>query len=175
MSNCLRVNKLVAPRSVTVWAALAAFAIGIFLTHSHVTAQPLLTVDGEVPMPLSLSEPEFKALPRTSLTAKDEAGHDQNFEGVNLSVLLLRAGAPLRKDLKGADVIKYLHAEGSDGFAAAFALPEFDQQDFLVADTRNGMALPAESGPLQIISPNEARHSRWIKHLTLLRVKKTQK
>jgi hypothetical protein len=34
------------------------------------------------------------------MTAKDEAGNDQNFEGVDLAVLLLRAGTPLKADLR---------------------------------------------------------------------------
>lgn len=131
--------------------------------------------DGEVPMAFTLTEADFKALPRSTTTAKDEAGTDQNFEGVDLALLLLRAGTPLKADLKGADVAKYLHAEGTDGFAAVFSLPEFDRQAFLVADTRNGEPLAAANGPLQIISPNETRHSRWVKHLTLLRIKKTQR
>lgn len=124
---------------------------------------------------MSLSESDFRALPRQTWTAKDKSGHDQSFAGVALSVLLTRAGVPLRADLKGADVAKYLHAEGTDGFAAVFALPEFDHGDFLIADTRNGSPLFLENGPLQIISPGETRHSRWVKHLTLLRIKKTTK
>lgn len=133
-------------------------------------ADVYLTVDGEVATTLRLSETDFKALPRAKLAVKDEQGRDQFFEGVNLSLILLRAGVPLRANLKGADVAKYLHAEGKDGFVAVFALPEFDRQDFLVADTHNGAALPPDAGPIQIISPSEARRSRWVKRLALLRI-----
>jgi len=51
---------------------------------------------------------------------------------------LLAAGTPLKDGLKGADVAKYLHAEGADSFAAVFSLPEFDSTTFLVADTATG-------------------------------------
>jgi DMSO/TMAO reductase YedYZ molybdopterin-dependent catalytic subunit len=134
-----------------------------------------LVVDGEVTTPLDLSEADFKKLPRMSLKVKDAGGHDVTYEGVDLAEILQRAGTPLKDGLKGVDVAKYLHAEGTDGFAAVFSLPEFDSTTFLVADTANASTLPADSGPLQIISPNEKRHSRWVKHLTLLRIKKTQK
>jgi hypothetical protein len=54
-----------------------------------------------------------------------------------------------------------------------FALPEFDQGTFIVADTADDSPLPVGIGPLQIISQNEMRHSRWVKHLTLLRIEKS--
>lgn len=81
----------------------------------------------------------------------------------------------MKLDLKGKDVAKYLHAEGQDGFVAVFSLPEFDSGPFLVVDTVNGAPLPAGGGPLQIISPNETRHSCWVKELTLLRIKTSVK
>jgi Oxidoreductase molybdopterin binding domain len=108
-------------------------------------------------------------------TAKDADGHDASFGGVGLFEFMKRAGVPVKDHLKGADVAKYLHVEGADGFAAVISLPEFDGGLFLVADTVSGSPLPADSGPLQLISPNEKRHSRWVKHLNLLRIKKTQK
>jgi DMSO/TMAO reductase YedYZ molybdopterin-dependent catalytic subunit len=154
-------------------AVVAAFAFGRL--EATVAADPYLTVDGEVTTQLKLSESDFKALPRTSVTAKDAGGKDEKYEGVDLAELLKRAGVPLKQDLKGADVGKYLHVEGSDGFVAVISLPEFDQAAFLVADSENGTPLPGTAGPLQLISPNEMRHSRWVKKLTLLRVKKSVK
>jgi hypothetical protein len=50
-------------------------------------------------------------------------------------------------------------------------LPEFDTGSFLVADPLNGQLLSANSGPLQIVSAHEVRHSRWVKQLILLRIK----
>jgi hypothetical protein len=85
------------------------------------------------------------------------------------------ASVPLKSGLKGKDVAKYLHAEGQDGFVAVFSLPEFDSGSFLVADTLNGSPLPSGTGPLQVISPNEVRHSRWVKELVLLRIKTSTK
>jgi hypothetical protein len=65
----------------------------------------------------------------------------------DLAVLLVAGGMPLKSDLKGKDVAKYLHAEGQDGFVAVFSLPEFDSSSFLVADTLNGSPLPTGVGP----------------------------
>lgn len=159
------------------WAIAVALVCLAQLSSRPCSAQvaAYLTIDGDVQTTIALSEAEFKALPRSDVIVKDEGGKDQRFEGVDLALVLLSAGTPLKSDLKGADVAKYLHAEGADGFAAVFALPEFDQQAFLIADTLDGAPLGAANGPLQMISPNEARHSRWVKHLMLLRIKRTQK
>jgi DMSO/TMAO reductase YedYZ molybdopterin-dependent catalytic subunit len=158
-------------------SAVAILVCGLSLLPQARSAEnpAYLTVDGDVSTPLALSEADFRALPRSSTIVKEEGGNEHRFEGVDLTLLLLRAGTPLKSDLKGADVAKYLHAEGADGFAAVFSLPEFDAQIFLVADALDGTPLAAPSGPLQLVSPNEVRHSRWIKHIALLRIKTTHK
>ena len=50
------------------------------------------------------------------------------------------------------------------GYRAVFALPEldpdFNDRVILLADRRDGQALSAKDGPLQIIVPGEKRHSR---------------
>jgi DMSO/TMAO reductase YedYZ molybdopterin-dependent catalytic subunit len=136
------------------------------------TPAAYLIVNGEVATPLTMSEADFKALPRSSVTATDASGNQTTYAGVKLADILLKAGVPLQQNLKGTDVAKYLDAQGADGFIAVFALPEFDQGSFLVADTANNLPLPAGTGPLEIISPNETRHARWVKQLTLLRIGK---
>jgi DMSO/TMAO reductase YedYZ molybdopterin-dependent catalytic subunit len=151
----------------------AALALLLFvpITTSAQTNSTLafLIVSGEVTTPLALSEADFKALPRTSVTVTEAAGN-LIYSGVDLSTLLLKAGVPLKQDLKGNDVAKFLYVEGADGFIAVFSLPEFDQGTFIVADNVNGSPLPSGTGPLEVISPNEMRHSRWVKQLLLLRI-----
>jgi DMSO/TMAO reductase YedYZ molybdopterin-dependent catalytic subunit len=151
---------------------LALWAIITPETPSAQSAQ-VLTLDGDIAAPKVWSADDFKNLPHTTIKVKRTSGGEDEYSGVDLADLLTAGGVPLRTALKGADVAKYLHAEGIDGFVAVFALPEFDGGPFLVADAVNGAALPPDSGPLQIISPQEARHSRWIKHVTLLRIKKS--
>jgi DMSO/TMAO reductase YedYZ molybdopterin-dependent catalytic subunit len=154
-------------------ALCVTFLFANWAAHAQSGAPPAyLIVNGEVTTPLTMSEADFKALPRSSVTATDANGNQTTYAGVKLADILLKAGVPLQQNIKGPDVAKYLMALGSDGFVALFALPEFDQGTFLVADTANNMPLPAATGPLEIISPNETRHSRWVKQLTLLRIGK---
>jgi len=54
----------------------------LYLMATSAQSIGILNTDGEVTTTLSLSEADFKALPRINLMAKDEAGVEQNFEGV---------------------------------------------------------------------------------------------
>ncbi len=134
-----------------------------------------LKVDGEVPNVLSLSKADFDGFARTEVETIDSAGRTSTYEGVDLASILLRAGVPLKDDLKGADVAKFLHVEGSDGFAAVVSLPEFDKSTFLIADRLDGALLAPDNGPLQMVSPGETRRSRWVKHVDLLRIIRTHR
>ncbi|UVO30152.1 molybdopterin-dependent oxidoreductase [Bradyrhizobium arachidis] len=137
------------------------------------TSSPYLTIDGQVTTPLSLSEADFQALPHASITVTDSTGKPSTYSVVDLAAPLTKAGVPLKQDLKGADIAKYLHVQGADGFVAIVSLPEFDNGAFLVADAQDSSPLPAGTGPLQVISPQESRHSRWVKQLKLLRIIKS--
>jgi DMSO/TMAO reductase YedYZ molybdopterin-dependent catalytic subunit len=154
---------------------LTVILVALASNAAHTQSTPVLSLDGDVSHPVSWTVDDFKKLPRTTQQVSNASGSQDTYEGVDLAVLLAAGGVPLKSDLKGKDVAKYLHAEGKDGFVAAFSLPEFDTNTFLVADTLNGLPLAGGVGPLQIISPNEARHSRWIKQLVLLRIKTSMK
>lgn len=155
-------------------ALVTFFVLSTSFTHAETAlSAAFLVVDGAVTTPLSLTQSDFQALPHSNISITDSNGQKSEYSGVDLALLLTKAGTPLKQNLKGADVAKYLHAQGADGFVAIFSLPEFDQGAFLVADAVNGTPLPTGSGPLQIISPNETRRSRWVKQLSILRIEKS--
>jgi Oxidoreductase molybdopterin binding domain len=131
-----------------------------------------LIVDGEVSTPLKMCESDFKALPRSSVTVANSDGTQLTYTGVYLADILVKTGVPLRGDIKGVDVSKYVAGIGVDAFFALFSLPEFDNGNFLVADSVNNAPLPADAAPLELISPNEMRRNRWVKKLNFIRVGK---
>lgn len=141
--------------------------ISILATSACHADEPYLSVGGVVDAPLTLSKDDFDKLPKTTLTIK-ESGSSVEYSGVSLADILLLAKVKLRGDLKGADVAKFLQAVGQDGFVAVFSLPEFDTGRFLIADKANDQSLGADKGPLMIVSPDENRKSRWVKHLVRL-------
>jgi DMSO/TMAO reductase YedYZ molybdopterin-dependent catalytic subunit len=155
--------------------AFVLFFVALTSNVAHPQSAAALSLDGDITQSTSWTLDDLKKLPRTTQKVTNASGSQDIYEGVDLAVLLVIGGVPLKSDLKGKDVAKYLHAEGQDGFVAAFSLPEFDSGSFLIADTLNGSPLPSGVGPLQIISPGEVRHSRWIKDLILLRIETSVK
>jgi hypothetical protein len=72
----------------------------------------------------------------------------------------------------------YVLVKARDGYAAVFALPEFDpgftDTVILLADQRGGHSLDAVEGPFRIIVPGEKRHARWVRQVTELEVKSAE-
>ena len=121
-----------------------------------------------------VTQEDWAKLPRATVKAVDHSGVQATFEGVAARDLLKLVGAPLGHELRGQLLSLYVLAEASDGYKVVYALPEFDA-DFtdgviLVADRKDGEALPSKEGPLRIVVPWEKRPARWIRELTVLRL-----
>ncbi len=122
----------------------------------------------------SVTQEDWSKLPRTLVKAKDHGGDVVSFESVPARELLKLVAAPSGPELRGRQLTLYVVAEASDGYKVVYALPEFDP-DFtdgviLIADRRNGEALPPEEGPLRMVVPWEKRQARWVRQLTGLRL-----
>jgi hypothetical protein len=63
------------------FTALALFCLCLLLDRPYAAGGPYLAVDGEVTTPLTLSEADFRNLPRMSVKVKDAGGHDVTYEG----------------------------------------------------------------------------------------------
>jgi DMSO/TMAO reductase YedYZ molybdopterin-dependent catalytic subunit len=137
-------------------------------------ASILIQVTGEVARPLSLSGEEHAKLPRQTIRARGHDGVEAQFEGVPLVDILAKAGVPTGKDLRGPAMTHYVVVEAADGYRAVFALaeldPAFTDRVVLLADHRDGKALLARDGPLQIIVPGEKKHARWVRQVIRLKV-----
>jgi len=155
----------------------AFVALSLLPASAAEDAPVLLRVEGEVARPLRLNAADLAKLPRQSVRGKDHAGEESTFEGVALSDVLKEAGVKFGTELRGPALALYLVVEASDGYRAVFALPELDP-DFtdrvvLLADRRNGQPLNAQEGPLRVVLPAEKRHSRWVRQVITLKVRKS--
>lgn len=117
----------------------------------------------------------FDGLTRRSVLTADPAGVKTTHEGVALRDVLAKAGVPLGDELKGKALARTVIATAVDGYQVAFAIAEidaaFNDHLILIADTRNGKPLLPDSGPLQIVVPQDKRPARWIRQVTTLEVK----
>jgi hypothetical protein len=123
---------------------------------------------------VSLSE--LKAMPRKTVTVHNpHANADETYEGVALSDVLAKYGAPLGSDLRGKALGYYVVATGSDGYKAVYSLaevdPSFHPGEVIVADTMDGKALDAHSGPLRLVATEDKRPARGVRNLVSIEVK----
>jgi DMSO/TMAO reductase YedYZ molybdopterin-dependent catalytic subunit len=123
----------------------------------------------------TISSAEIAKLPR--VTAK-VIGHDNQpaeYEGVRLSELLQARGVVLGKELRGARVANYLLFEAEDGYRVVLAIAEVDPATtdklVLLAERKNGAALPDKEGPWRLVIPDDKRPVRWIRMLKRISVR----
>ncbi|QKZ14998.1 molybdopterin-dependent oxidoreductase [Spirosoma sp. KUDC1026] len=137
-------------------------------------AQPI-TISGEVTKSLTLQPADLKAMPHTTVTAKDRDGKEHSYAGIPLVDLLKQAGASTGGELRGENLAKYVIVTAADSYKALFSLPELDPEFtnrmILLADSVDGMPLPAEAGPYRIIVPDEKKPTRWIRKVTSIDVR----
>jgi hypothetical protein len=125
---------------------------------------------------LLLKVADLKAMPRTTVTVHNEHSKaNETYSGVRLADLLGEMGAPLGHDLRGVALSGYLVATGSDGYVAVIALaeadPSFHSGEVIVADTMNGLALDAKSGPFKLVVTEDKRPARWVRNLISVELK----
>jgi DMSO/TMAO reductase YedYZ molybdopterin-dependent catalytic subunit len=134
-----------------------------FGTHLHHPPPPVpvghrLVVTGADGTTLSLSMDELAALPRVSYSADFHcvagwSATDLHWEGVSFATLYRTVLSPVLAD--GA-VTSHVVFGGLDGYESVVCIDDALRDDFLLADTLNGMPLDADHGaPLRVVSPSQ--------------------
>jgi hypothetical protein len=165
-----------APRIQDSWILL----LTICLSPLAAVAQgPSLKIAGDVASPLELHQTDLAGMTRKSATITETDGTKTVYEGVPLRDVLMKAGVPFGKDLRGKALVGYIVAKAHDGYEVLFSLGEIDaafgNTMILIADTRNGKALFDYQGPLRLICPADsagARSVRMLESLEYVRLRK---
>jgi hypothetical protein len=142
-------------------------------SQSGPKSRETLLVRGDVNhSPLNLSLAQFRALPHVDV--KVHNGHtdtDETYSGVPLGALLSKVDAPLGENLRGKALNNYVVATGADGYSVVLSLGEIDLSfhggQIVVADSRDGQPL-TDSGPYQLIVPEDKRPARWVRSLVTI-------
>ena len=152
---------------------LAAAALCTANTVTAVVAQTLDVVglDGKT-VAVSLD-----TLQRRTIVTEDR-GVRVEFQGFALRDVLIEAGIPFGDALKGPALTRVIIASARDGYRVAYAIAELDatftDQVVLVADRRDGRPLLPDTGPLQVVVPNDKRAARWIRQVNKIEVRQLQ-
>ena len=141
------------------------------------TEEPALQVrlvDGSV---RAYTRSDLDRLPLETAMASLRDRPASTVSGVSVTTLLRLAGLDLGANLGSAAVVgRVLVARAADGYVAAFGLaevdPHFGHAPLLVVwKNVDGSALPARSGPFELINTGESRGGRWVRQLLALEVR----
>ncbi|MBV8360135.1 MAG: molybdopterin-dependent oxidoreductase [Deltaproteobacteria bacterium] len=168
------------------WCLVISFVAALAVSSTSSLAQQstknpsdvILRITGKIDHPLVVRLADLQALARKRVAVTDDRGAHVSYEGVPVVELLQRAGVPLGKRLRGAQMKFYVVVSASDGYQVVFALPEFDpgftDRVILLADRRDGHPLSPSEGPFRIVVPGEKRHARWVREVTNLDIEQAQ-
>jgi hypothetical protein len=117
---------------------------------------------------------ELAGLERRTVVTQDR-GLRTEFEGVAVRDVLGKAGAAFGDAIRGAALARVVIASARDGYRVVYAIAELDagftDQVILLADRRDGKPLLPDTGPLQIIVPNDKRAARWIRQVNKIELR----
>jgi hypothetical protein len=156
--------------SWTGWVA-ALCALSPLAAHAQ-----SLTLSGLAGEKALLSASDVAALPHQSVTLQLEA-KSEACEGVPLSLILAKVGAPQGKALRGPELADVVEVGTADGYRVALALAETDPlmrgDKVFLADRCNGAGMAPSEGPFRLVVLGDgrpARSARQVTTITLLRL-----
>ena len=118
----------------------------------------------------------LEKMERTVVT--EDRGLRTTFEGVALRDVLAQAGVVFGEKLRGKALAQVVLGTARDGYQVAYAIAELDaaftDHVVLLADRRDGRPLLPDTGPWQIIVPNDKRPARWIRQVSRIEVRQLQ-
>jgi DMSO/TMAO reductase YedYZ molybdopterin-dependent catalytic subunit len=144
------------------------------LVFAQAPTTAVLAVQGDVPMPLSLTADDLAKMPRETASVPAPDGTKIVYEGVSLLAVMQKAGAPFGKQLRGKVLSTYILAKAMDGYQVIFTLgeldPDFGNETILLADKRDGKPLGDKQGPFRLVCPNDHEGARSVRMLQTLEV-----
>ena len=138
------------------------FGLALILAPGLAAAQDL-ALKGLAGQSVTVTPADLAAMPHVTLTLSVE-GKTRTYEGVPLTALLAKVGAPSGKALKGADLSDVVLVSAKDGYVVALALAETDplvrKDQIILADKADGAPLPAGLGPYRLVVEGDQRGAR---------------
>ena len=142
-------------------AALLALALGL-ASAAPVLAQDL-ALTGLTGPTVTLTPADIAGMPHVTLTVTVE-GKTHTYEGVPLTDILARVGAPSGKALRGVDLTDVVLVGAKDGYVVALALaetdPMFRKDQIILADKADGAPMPDGLGPYRLVVEGDQRGAR---------------
>jgi hypothetical protein len=162
----------------------SGFMVGLRLGAAMVALTLLLPAAAQAEDNLALTGPDGQSavltaadianLPHVKLTVTIE-GKTATYDGIPLTALLQRVGAPVGKALRGPALRDVVVVAGRDGYAAVLALAETDpamrKEQILLADRVDGQPLAPTAGPWRLVVEGDQRAARCVRMVATIAVK----
>lgn len=157
----------------------ALFLSVLVLTFSLAALSQQVQLTGLDGKSVTVTAADLKAMPRHAVSVTNSHTKAQEkYEGVLLSDLLAKVGAPFGEKLHGPLMLNYVKVGASDNYHALLALAEVDPNtranEIILADTMNGAALDAKQGPFKLIVPDDKRPARSVRMVTTISLHQAQ-
>lgn len=155
--------------------ASAAFSTLLALAATvPAAAQATLQLVREAGTTTEISLDSLRRMPQVELKGQIHDGPELVFRGPALDAVLLLAGAPPGRELRGPALRLVVLAEARDGYAVVYSLaelsPDLGARRAIVAVEQDGQPLGEKDGPLRIVLEGQKRPARWIRQLERLRI-----
>ncbi|SHE51238.1 molybdopterin-dependent oxidoreductase [Pedobacter caeni] len=135
----------------------------------------VVTITGQVHKTLVLNELELNTFRQTQVLRRDKEGHKHRYSGVLLLDLLQKAEINSVHGPGSKNLNRYILVEASDGYQVIFTLAELDENyssnRIILANSRDGEALPANEGPFRVIVQDGKKPARCIRQVTNIAVR----
>jgi DMSO/TMAO reductase YedYZ molybdopterin-dependent catalytic subunit len=132
-----------------------------------------LAVTGLSGQTATLTPADIAALAHVTLTLSVE-GKTHTYEGVPLTDILARVGAPEGKALKGTDLADVVLVTAKDNYAVALSLADTDpmvrKDQIILADKADGAPLPDGLGPYRLVVEGDQRGARMARMVVSIAV-----
>ena len=114
------------------------------------------------------------ALPSETVAVGSDPANTVRYSCTRLQSVLMDAGIPMGKAMRGARLADTVIVTGADGFTVAFALVELDRafraDPATLCYERDGLPLDAKEGPLRLIVTDDLKKGRWVRQVKSLTV-----
>ncbi|WP_372784992.1 molybdopterin-dependent oxidoreductase [Phenylobacterium sp.] len=140
----------------------AALILAAALAAGPAAAQTL-SLSGQAGQRVSLTAAQFAALPHAHIQVMQH-GQPHAYDGVLLSDLLAKVGAPHGEGIKGRELATVVRVSAHDGYQVVVSLAETDAvtraAKMIVADREAGAPLKPEEGPFRLVIEDDLRPAR---------------
>lgn len=116
----------------------------------------------------------FEGLPRQTVTVSFHDSAPQSYSGVDLRLLLERAGFAAGR-LRGSALAQYIVVEARDGYRVTFGIADLDSalvsRHLVLVDRLAGQPLPPTEGPWRLIVSGDPFGARSARMVSTIRVR----